>query len=309
MPSALPPCPVAIAVRPSQRDGVRDTTRDLSDTVVGLIERLRGLGYSPVLDDNSAAELDESARSAAPAVSMGEVGANCGLVIVLGGDGTFISVARQVAAHGVPIIGVNQGRLGFLTDLSLASLPETLPRLLAGEYREERRVLLSATSSVAGSPEYLAVNDVVVNRGGATSLVDLEISLNDRFAYGFRADGVIVATPTGSTAYALSAGGPIMAPFVNAFTIVPIAPHALTNRPIVVADDSVIRITVARAREALASIDGHHVIPLNEGDSVVLKRADATVRLWHPLDYDYYHTLREKLGWTETPEGLAPIKR
>ena len=271
--------------------------------------QLRGLGYNPVLDENSAAELDEAVRSTAPAASMDEIGATCGLVIVLGGDGTFISVARQVAAHGVPIIGVNQGRLGFLTDLSLASLPDTLPRLLAGEYREERRILLSAISSVAGSPEYLAVNDVVVNRGGATSLVDLEISLDDRFAYGFRADGVIVATPTGSTAYALSAGGPIMAPFVNAFTIVPIAPHALTNRPIVVADDSVIRITVARAREALASIDGHHVIPLNEGDSVVLKRADATVRLWHPLDYDYYHTLREKLGWTETPEGLAPMKR
>ena len=309
MPSALAPCPVAIAVRPSQRDGVRDTTRDLSDTVTGLIAQLRGLGYQPVLEESSAGELDETAQSAARVVSMSEIGASCGLVIVLGGDGTFISVARQVAAHGVPIIGVNQGRLGFLTDLSLASLTETLPRLLAGEYREERRVLLSATSSVAGSPEYLAVNDVVVNRGGATSLVDLEISLNDRFAYGFRADGVIVATPTGSTAYALSAGGPIMAPFVNAFTIVPIAPHALTNRPIVVADDSIIRITVARAREALASIDGHHVIPLNEGDSVVLKRADATVRLWHPLDYDYYHTLREKLGWTETPEGLAPMKR
>ena len=309
MPSALKPCPVAIAVRPSQRDGFRDVSRDLSDTVVSLIEQLRGLGYSPVLEESSAAELDAAAQSAAPAASMDEIGTTCGLVIVLGGDGTFISVARQVAAHGVPIIGVNQGRLGFLTDLSLISLPETLPRLLAGEYREERRILLSATSSVAGSPEYLAVNDVVVNRGGATSLVDLEISLNDRFAYGFRADGVIVATPTGSTAYALSAGGPIMAPFVNAFTIVPIAPHALTNRPIVVADDSVIRITVARAREALASIDGHHVIPLNEGDSVVLKRADATVRLWHPLDYDYYHTLREKLGWTETPEGLAPMKR
>jgi NAD+ kinase len=309
MPSALAPCPVAIAVRPSQRDGVRDTTRDLSDTATALIVRLRSLGYRPILEENSAAELDDVVRLAAPAWTMEEIGAACGLIVVLGGDGTFISVARQVAAHGVPIIGVNQGRLGFLTDLSLASLPETLPRLLAGEYREERRVLLSATSSVAGSPEYLAVNDVVVNRGGATSLVDLEISLNDRFAYGFRADGVIVATPTGSTAYALSAGGPIMAPFVNAFTIVPIAPHALTNRPIVVADDSVIRITVARAREALASIDGHHMIPLNEGDSVVLKRADATVRLWHPLDYDYYHTLREKLGWTETPEGLAPMKR
>ena len=309
MPSALLPCPVAIAVRPSQRDGVRDIARDLSDTVAGLVAQLRVLGYRPVLEESSAAELDEAARSAAPTASMDEIGTTCGLVIVLGGDGTFISIARQVAQHGVPIIGVNQGRLGFLTDLSLASLPETLPRLLVGEYREERRVLLSATSSVAGSQEYLAVNDVVVNRGGATSLVDLEISLNDRFAYGFRADGVIVATPTGSTAYALSAGGPIMAPFVNAFTIVPIAPHALTNRPIVVADDSVIRITVARAREALASIDGHHVIPLSEGDSVVLKRADATVRLWHPLDYDYYHTLREKLGWTETPEGMSPMKK
>jgi NAD+ kinase len=309
MPSALPPCPIAIAVRPSQRDGIRDTTRDLSATVVELIGQLRALGYRPVLEEGGAADLDQTATSAAPTQSMQEIGADCGLVVVLGGDGTFISIARQVAAHGVPIIGVNQGRLGFLTDLSLASLPDTLPRLLAGEYREERRVLLSATCSVAGSPEYLAVNDVVVNRGGATSLVDLEISLNDRFAYGFRADGVIVATPTGSTAYALSAGGPIMAPFVNAFTIVPIAPHALTNRPIVVADDSVIRITVARAREALASIDGHHVIPLNEGDSIVLKRADATVRLWHPLDYDYYHTLREKLGWTETPEGLASGKR
>ena len=309
MPVALAPCPVAIAVRPSQRESVRDVARDLSDTVAQLMVQLRALGFRPVLEADSADELDELVRAAAPVVSMAEIGATCGLVIVLGGDGTFISVARRVAAYGVPIIGVNQGRLGFLTDLSLASLPETLPRLLAGEYREEQRVLLSATGSAPGSTEYLAVNDVVVNRGGATSLVDLEISLNDRFAYGFRADGVIVATPTGSTAYALSAGGPIMAPFVNAFTIVPIAPHALTNRPIVVADDSVIRITVARAREALASIDGHHVIPLNEGDSVVLKRADATVRLWHPLDYDYYHTLREKLGWTETPEGLAPMKR
>ena len=309
MPAALAPCPVAIAVRPSQRESVRDVARDLSDTVAQLMVQLRALGFRPVLDADSADELNEWVRATAPVVSMAEIGVTCGLVIVLGGDGTFISVARRVAAYGVPIIGVNQGRLGFLTDLSLSNLYETLPRLLAGEYREERRVLLSATGSAPGSQEYLAVNDVVVNRGGATSLVDLEISLNDRFAYGFRADGVIVATPTGSTAYALSAGGPIMAPFVNAFTIVPIAPHALTNRPIVVADDSVIRITVARAREALASIDGHHVIPLNEGDSVVLKRAAATVRLWHPLDYDYYHTLREKLGWTETPEGLAPMKR
>ena len=302
----LAPCQIAIAVRPSLRDGSREVTRDLTDTVLAVATQLRSLGYSPVLEKNSASELDAEAVFGLPTSTMADIGRTSGLAIVLGGDGTFISVARQLAPHNVPIIGVNLGRLGFLTDLTLSNLTESLPRLLAGEYREERRVLLSVVSSLANAEQYLAVNDVVVNRGGATSLVDLEISLNDRFAYGFRADGVIVATPTGSTAYALSAGGPIMAPFVNAFTIVPIAPHALTNRPIVVADDSVIRITVARAREALASIDGHHVIPLTEGDSVAIKRAADTVRLWHPLDYDYYHTLREKLGWTETPEGLSP---
>jgi len=306
MPQPLAPCQIAIAVRPSQRDGNRDVARDLTAIVLAVAAQLRGLGYSPVLEEISASELDARTASGLPTAPMADIGRNTGLAIVLGGDGTFIAVARQLAPHNVPIIGVNLGRLGFLTDLTLSSLTASLPRLLAGEYREERRVLLSVVSSLANAEQYLAVNDVVVNRGGATSLVDLEISLNDRFAYGFRADGVIVATPTGSTAYALSAGGPIMAPFVNAFTIVPIAPHALTNRPIVVADDSVIRITVARAREALASIDGHHVIALTEGDSVEIKRAADTVRLWHPLDYDYYHTLREKLGWTETPEGLSP---
>ena len=317
MPQPLAPCQIAINVRPSQRDGNReanrdtnrDGSRDLTDIVLAVAALLRGLGHAPVLEENSASELDADRVFDLATLTMTEIGNACGLVVVLGGDGTFIAAARQLAPHHVPIVGVNLGRLGFLTDLTLANLSASLPRLLAGEYREERRVLLSVVSSLANAEQYLAVNDVVVNRGGATSLVDLDISLNDRFAYGFRADGVIVATPTGSTAYALSAGGPIMAPFVNAFTIVPIAPHALTNRPIVVADDSVIRITVARAREALASIDGHHVIPLTEGDFVEIKRASDTVRLWHPLDYDYYHTLREKLGWTETPEGLSPLKR
>lgn len=306
MPQPLAPCQIAIAVRPSQRDGARDVARDLTDALSALLALLRGLGFTSVLEESSASELDTATVVGLPIASMDDIGRSSGMAIVLGGDGTFISVARQLAPYNVPIVGVNLGRLGFLTDLTLLNLTDSLPRLLAGHYREERRVLLSVVSSLAAAQHYLAVNDVVVNRGGATSLVDLEISLNDRFAYGFRADGVIVATPTGSTAYALSAGGPIMAPFVNAFTIVPIAPHALTNRPIVVADDSVIRITVARAREALASIDGHHVIPLTEGDSVEIKRAADTVRLWHPLDYDYYHTLREKLGWTETPEGLSP---
>ncbi len=299
----LDPCAVAIAARPSYREG--SIRRDMREPVTTIATILVAQGYTPVIEESTAVDLPGLPWSAFGIAAIAE---QCGLMIAVGGDGTLISVARQVAPHNVPVVGVNQGRLGFLTDLSLANIATTLPKILAGAYREERRVLIEAKASVDDNT-YLALNDVVVNRGGASSLVDLEISLDDRFAYGFRADGVIVATPTGSTAYALSANGPIMAPFVNAFTIVPIAPHALTNRPIVIADDSEIRITVARAREAFASIDGHRYLALSEGDSITLKRAASSVRLWHPLDYDYYHTLREKLGWTETPEGLAPIKK
>ncbi len=271
-----------------------------------IADLLADSGYHPVVERRSA---DEIGGTGLPVLAAPEIGAQCGLAIVLGGDGTLISVARQLAPYGVPIVGINHGRLGFLTDLSEGTVHDLLPRLLAGEYHEEARALISAEISTDAGVEHFAMNDVVVNRGTTASLVDLEISLNERFAYGFRADGVIVATPTGSTAYALSAGGPILAPTVNAFTLAPIAPHALTMRPIVVADDSVIRITVARAREAVASIDGHHSMPLAEGDSVLLRRATTNVRLWHPLEYDYYHTLRHKLGWTETPEGLSPRKR
>ena len=306
MPAALAPCSVAIAVRPSQRDGTRETNHELRTWVDSIADLLADSGYHPVVERRSA---DEIGGTGLPVLAAPDIGAQCGLAIVLGGDGTLISVARQLAPYGVPIVGINHGRLGFLTDLSEGTVHDLLPRLLAGEYHEEARALISAEISTDAGVEHFAMNDVVVNRGTTASLVDLEISLNERFAYGFRADGVIVATPTGSTAYALSAGGPILAPTVNAFTLAPIAPHALTMRPIVVADDSVIRITVARAREAVASIDGHHSMPLAEGDSVLLRRATTNVRLWHPLEYDYYHTLRHKLGWTETPEGLSPRKR
>jgi NAD+ kinase len=278
--------------------------RDMRDPVERLAKILSAQGYRAIIEENTAIEIKNKSIDRLNAKGIGE---QCGLVIAIGGDGTLISIARQLAIYDVPVVGVNQGRLGFLTDLSLVNVEDSIPKILRGEYREEKRSLISASRD--NGVHYLAMNDVVVNRGGATTLVDLEISLNDRFAYGFRADGVIISTATGSTAYALSAGGSIIAPTVNAFTIVPIAPHALTNRPIVVADDSEIQITVARAKEAIASIDGHHYMELKEGDSITLKRAEERVRLWHPLDYDYYHTLREKLGWTETPEGLAVAKR
>ncbi len=292
----LPTGPVAIAARRSSRDPAE---RDWTEPVAIVADVLAAHGYTPVLEERTAAELGHDIWDTVAAEDIGQA---CRMVVAIGGDGTFISFARAVARDDLPIVGINQGRLGFLTDLTLEHVEYGLPRILAGAYREQRRSLLEA--HVEGDPLiHLAINDVVVSRGGVASLMDLEVRLDDRFAYALRADGMIVATPTGSTAYSLSAGGPIIAPVVNAFTLVPIAPHALTNRPIVVSDRTGIRITVARAREAVLSIDGHLHLPLAEGQSVELRRAEASLRVWHPLDYDYFHTLREKLGWTETPES------
>lgn len=293
----LAPGPVAIAARRSARDG----DRDMSEPVAIVADVLASCGYTPVLEENTALELGHHAWRT---VRVEEIGQRCRLAVAIGGDGTFISFARNLASFDVPLVGVNQGRLGFLTDLSLDRVERTLPPILAGAHREERRALLLARRE-GDADAHLAFNDVVVHRGATTTLVDLQVTLDDRFAYGLRADGLIAATPTGSTAYSLSAGGAIIAPGVNAIALVPIAPHALTNRPIVVPDGTAIRIRVARAREAVASIDGHLHLPLEEGGSIVLSRASATVRIWHPLDYDYFQTLREKLAWTETPESMT----
>jgi NAD+ kinase len=192
MPAALAPCSVAIAVRPSQRDGTRETNHELRTWVDSIADLLADSGYHPVVERRSA---DEIGGTGLPVLTATEIGAQCGLAIVLGGDGTLISVARQLAPYGVPIVGINHGRLGFLTDLSEGTVHDLLPRLLAGEYHEEARALISAEISTDAGVEHFAMNDVVVNRGTTASLVDLEISLNERFAYGFRADGVIVATP------------------------------------------------------------------------------------------------------------------
>ncbi|MDW8311526.1 MAG: NAD(+)/NADH kinase [Burkholderiales bacterium] len=297
MHAPLPPGPVAIAARRSTRD--RDG--DLSEAVALVADVLARYGYTPVLEERTAQEVGQTLWESCPAEALGE---HCRLVVAIGGDGTFITFARSVARHDVPIVGVNRGRLGFLTDLRLEQVEVVLPPLLRGEYREERRTLLAARNE-ASEELLLAVNDIVVGRSGHGSLCDLEVTLNDRFAFGLRADGLIVATPTGSTAYSLSAGGAIIAPGVNAFALVPIAPHALTNRPIVLSDETRIRIRVAHARDACARFDGHPLLALAEGEAIEITKASATARIWHPLDYDYFHTLREKLAWTETPETLA----
>ena len=230
------------------------------------------------------------------------------LAIVLGGDGTMLSVARRLAPCEVPLIGVNLGRLGFLTDIPVARMEPTLAAMLDGRYVEERRTLLAMTlvrgdGTTASAP---ALNEVVVNRGGLGSMIECAVEIDGRFVYAMRADGLIVATPTGSTAYALSTGGPIVAPEVPAFALVPIAPHALTHRPIAIPDRSSIEITVSRGRDAAVHCDGQAHFELAEGDRVTARRAPHTARFLHPDSHDYFAMLREKLHWSETPERLAP---
>jgi len=268
-----------------------------------LAEFLAGRGHRLILDAQTAQMTPLPGYPTAPS---GELGRVAQLAIVLGGDGTMLSIARQLAPFDVPLIGINQGRLGFLTDIALADMEPALSAMLDGRYVEERRTFLDAAlvRRSGGREHTFALNDVVVNRGALGGMIDCSVAIDARFVYVMRGDGLIVATPTGSTAYALSAQGPIVDPCVPAIILVPVAPHALTNRPIAVRDSSVIEITLLGGKEASLHCDGQSHFAIAESDRVVVRRADHRVRLLHPKNHDYFAMLREKLHWSETPERL-----
>ncbi len=302
---ATPGMPVAAPKRFSRVAVVgRQATPAITAPIAELVSLLRARGITPLLDPDTARQVADGHPPAAP---LDAIGAEADLAIVVGGDGTMLSVARRLAPLGVPLIGINQGRLGFLTDVALAQMPAVLAAMLDGAYVEERRTLLAATIRRAGhaDEEALALNDVVVNRGSHGSVIEIGVDIDARFVYGMRADGVIVATPTGSTAYALSAGGPIVDPAVPALALVPVAPHALTYRPIVIADSATITIDVQRGIDAAVNCDGQAYFALAEGDSVRVRRAGFTARFLHPLGHDHFTMLRQKLHWSETPERLG----
>ncbi len=264
-------------------------------------------GHRVVLDAETAACAPLPGYPTASAAALARA---ADVAIVLGGDGTMLAIARQIAPHDIPLIGINQGRLGFLTDIPLARMEAMLEAMLAGQFVEERRTLLSAAVIRADGAreEALALNDVVVNRGSLGTMIECAVDIDGRFAYAMRADGIIVATPTGSTAYALSAGGPILAPQLASFLLVPVAPHALTHRPIVIPDDSQIAITVTRGRDAGVHCDAQAHFTLAEGDCVTVRRASFRARFLHPEAHDHFAMLREKLHWSETPERLRGVK-
>ncbi|MGO4279631.1 NAD+ kinase [Cupriavidus sp. OV038] len=238
-----------------------------------------------------------------PVFSADEIGREADVAVVLGGDGTLLGLARQLAGLNVPLIGVNHGRLGFMTDIPLEDVTRALPEMLAGRYEAETRMLLESRvirdDGVIFSA--LAFNDVVVNRSGISGMVELAVSVDGYFMYNQRSDGLIVSTPTGSTAYALAAGGPILHPTLSGLVLVPIAPHALSNRPIVLPHDAEVTIEVATARDASANFDMQSLTSLLQGDRIVVRRSSKTVTLLHPVGYNYYATLRKKLHWHEYP--------
>jgi NAD+ kinase len=230
-----------------------------------------------------------------------EMGRRCDLAVVVGGDGTMLGIARELARYNLPLVGINQGRLGFITDVPVGHFREALETMLGGDYEEEHRAMIEGGVWRDGEKIFdgLSMNDVVVSRGATASMVELRVDIGDEFVANLRADGLIVASPTGSTAYALSAGGPIVHPGIGGLLLVPIASHTLSNRPIVLPDQAEIRIEVVAGRDASANFDMQSLTSLMHGDQVRVRRSAHKVRFLHPRGWSYYATLRRKLRWYE----------
>jgi NAD+ kinase len=235
------------------------------------------------------------------ALSPAEMGRQCDLAVVVGGDGTMLGIARELARQNLPLVGINQGRLGFITDVPVAQFRETLQSMVSGDYEEEHRTMIEGGVWRDGEKIFdgLSMNEVVVSRGATASMVELRVDIGDEFVANLRADGLIIASPTGSTAYALSAGGPIMHPGIGGLLLVPIASHTLSNRPIVLPDHNEIRIEVVAGRDASANFDMQSLASLLHGDQVRVRRSAYKVRFLHPRGWSYYATLRRKLRWYE----------
>jgi NAD+ kinase len=229
------------------------------------------------------------------------LGKSCDLIIVVGGDGTLLNAARSLVEYEVPLLGINLGRLGFLTDVAPSELQHTLDQILEGDYQEERRALLHARvmRDHVQINESVAFNDVVVHTCNVARMIEYETYINGQFINVTRSDGLIVATPTGSTAYALSGGGPIVHPSLEAIVLVPICPHTMSYRPIVVDAESRVEIVVSEDNQARAqcTCDGQIDLGLQNGDKVSIEKQPHPIRLIHPTNYNYYGILRAKLHW------------
>jgi len=288
------------AVKPSESENTSKLPPALSTSQIlqSLTHFLHLQGADVIIEQETAASCDLTNPQIQ---NINQIGKSCDLAIVVGGDGTMLGFGRQLAPFGVPLIGINQGRLGFITDIALDQIETTLAPMLQGNYTEDFRSLFlgKVIRDDVCVFSTLAMNDVVVNRGATAGMVELRVEVNGHFLSNQRADGLIIATPTGSTAYALSSGGPIIHPALAGWVLVPIAPHTLSNRPIVLGDDAQIAIELVSGKDASANFDMQSLASLIKGDRISVSKSEHRARFLHPVGWSYFDTLRKKLHWNE----------
>lgn len=270
----------------------------LPEVLEQLLATLRGRGITILMDPRTAEASPARPDGVEPLEALAE---KADLAIVVGGDGTLISLARRMAEHGVPLVGVNLGRLGFLTDIPADGIAEGMGAVLDGDFTREERILLDGSVTRDGKVVFAssAVNDVVVSRGAMGSMIEFAVTVDGEFVYTLRADGLIVATPTGSTAYALSAGGPILHPRLPALALVPISPHTLSNRPVALCSDCKVEVKLVRGADARVNFDVQSHFELETDDIVTVTSSSKPAVLLHPSQYRYFAMLRNKLHWND----------
>jgi NAD+ kinase len=280
-----------------QAQGIRPQLEELAHFLIGL-------GLEVAFERDTAQGMGITDFDA---LTHDAIGQRCDLAVVVGGDGTMLGSARQLARFDTPLVGINQGRLGFITDIAQDRSFDALRPIIAGDFEEEQRSMIEGDVWRDGERIFsgLSLNDVVVSRGATASMVELRIEVNGDFVANLRADGLIVATPTGSTAYALSCNGPILHPTLQGLVLVPVAPQALSNRPIVLPAHSAVSIAVTDGREPRINCDMQTFADLHVGDVLDVRRAEHGCKFLHPVGYSYYATLRSKLHWHEMP-NLGP---
>ena len=284
--------------------GIIGKQRDarVAPTLASVCVHLRSLGCEVLIENSCASYLESSAGDF---VTLAQIAERCDLTIVIGGDGTLLAAARFLARSGVPILGINQGRLGFMVDVNPQEMIETLNQVLSGDFVREERLLLTAQirREVDSAGPFLAINDVVIRNQAAIRMLEFETWMDGAFISQHRADGMIVSTPTGSTAYALSSGGPVLHPGLEAISLVPICPHTLSDRPIVISSRNRVRIVLGggEGTRAMFTCDGQINQSLKPGDAIEIARAEETLRLIHPRNYNYFNILRNKLHWGRAP--------
>ncbi|WP_122901320.1 NAD(+) kinase [Acinetobacter sp. B51(2017)] len=274
------------------------------ETLCLIHDHLVVQGLHPVFDIETAQLVPYQNTQTVSRSLLGEV---VDLVIVVGGDGSLLHAARALVRHNTPVIGVNRGRLGFLTDIKPTEVLHKLDQVLQGEYQRDRRFLLEMEVRSKGEAIYqaIALNDVVLHSGKSVHMIDFELNIDGQYVYRQHSDGLIVSTPTGSTAYALSGGGPILHPSMDAIALVPMHPHTLSSRPIVVGGNSEIKIIIRENRVLpMVSADGQHSVSLGVGDSLHIRKHPFKLNLLHPPGYDFYMACRTKLGWNQGFDSL-----